>query len=94
MSQRIFDSQRDLGADGEKNAQILLAEGVAFGAIKRQYAQQTVDAIQRDSQRRAQRAVLGRIVQVTGFHRWIAVEKWFVVFRNPPRKALADGNLE
>ena len=47
VRQRVLDRQRHLGTDGQQDAQVVLGEGVAVRPVKRQHAQQPVDAVQR-----------------------------------------------
>src|SRR6201999_1636624 len=65
-----------------------------LGAIESENAENTIDAIERDGERRAKGAVLSGVVQVTGFDRRIAVENCLIVFDDPAGKTLADGDFE
>ena len=71
---------------------MVLGECVLVRAIERQHRNHARDSLKRHGQRRAQRAVLSGIVQVSGLNRWIAVENRLAVLRNPSRQAFAERN--
>ncbi len=92
--QGILDGQRHLRADRQQDAQVIGSEGVGFRVIKRQHADHAGQPFQRNRQRRAQRAELGRIVQISGLDRWIAVDDRLPVLRHPARKTAAQRNAQ
>ena len=92
--QRVLDGERELGNDGQQNAQMILGEGVAFAVIQRQHAHRPVQADQRHRQRAAHGGELGFVVQIARFDRRIAVDDRFAILRHPAREALAERNFE
>ena len=92
--QGVLDGQRHLGTDRQQDAQVIGSEGVSFGMIESQHADDPGQPFQRNRQRRAQRAELGRIVQISGLDRWIAVDDRLPVLRHPSGKAGAQGNAQ
>ena len=74
---------------------MVLGEDVAFDMVEREHADhRAVDPGQGHGQRGAQRGELGRIVQIAGLHRRVAVEDRLAVLGHPARQTLADRNLQ
>ena len=70
------------------------SEGIGFRVIKREHAHHAGQSFQRNRQRRAQRAELGRIVQISRLDRGIAVDDGFAVLRHPAGEALPQRNAQ
>ncbi len=91
---RVFDGERHLGADRQQNAQVVGGEGIGFSVVKRQHADGSRYAFQRNGECRTERAELGGIIQVSRFDRGIAVDDRLFIVSHPSRQTLADRNSE
>ncbi len=67
---------------------------VFFRVVQSDHADHTLHALERNGERRRQRAVLRSIVQITGLNRRIAIQDRLAVLRDPPRQSLSNRNAQ
>src|SRR6266852_6920323 len=91
---RVLDGERHLGTYSQQNAEVVGGKEVFFRVVQSDHADHTLHALERNGERRRQRAVLRSIVQITGLNRRIAIQDRLAVLRDPPRQSLSNRNAQ
>ena len=88
----ILDGQSHLAAHRQKDAQVVRSERIFLGAIESDNPDHARHSLQRQGERRTQRAEFVGIVQVAGFHRRVSIHNRFLILRHPTRKPVPYRN--
>ena len=92
--QRVLDCQCHLAADGQQDSQVVAGKRVMLRPVKRHHSGHAADPLQRNRQRRSQRAELGGIRQIPGLHGRIAIQDGFAVFGHPAGQTFSHRYFE
>ena len=80
---RILNRKRHFRCQSQNYTQVVFAERIFSAVIQGQDADRPIDAFQWNCQSRSQRAEFARVVQISGFDRWVAVQDRFAVVSHP-----------
>src|SRR5690349_15257402 len=92
--QCVLDGEAEFGTDGKQNTQMIFSESILLSSIESEHRDNSRNALERHGQRGTQRAVLGRIIQVSGLDRRIAIQDGLAVLRYPSGQAFAKRNSQ